>query len=193
MYTTAQCFVCDSTPSLFRWFHPRLSASSWTTPARYKSDHPWNHRNTSSRVKYSFTAMLSLTSLLNSETLFSRASKRHQHIQHTEHLSKHHTISSQYNCQVIIREQCQPQQGKQKMAKNGLVYVQSNVKGQVNFYPFDAYDSASRQQVQRFGIKTSRDQIMRCPRHIPYNSEKKSFLEKTGRESFEGKCLHIHK
>lgn len=28
--------------------------------------------------------------------------------------------------------------------------------------------------------------IVEYPRHIPYNSEKKSFLEKTGRESFEG-------
>lgn len=139
--------------------------------------------------------MLSLTSLLNSAPLSSRASKPYQHIPthhsriHTEHLFKHHTNSSEYNYQVPIPEHCQPQQDKQEMAKNGLAYVQSNVKGQVNFYPFDAYDSASRQQVQSFGIKTSRDQIIRCPRHIPYNSEKKSFLEKTGRESFEGKCF----
>jgi hypothetical protein len=26
-------------------------------------------------------------------------------------------------------------------------------------------------------------------RHIPYNSDKKDFLEKTGREAFEGKLL----
>lgn len=75
---------------------------------------------------------------------------------------------------------------KQKMTKDGAVFAKGKVKGEVNYPPFENLDEETLREVQKFQVYPL-GKIEDYCRHIPYNSEKKSFLEKTGRESFEGK------
>ena len=72
------------------------------------------------------------------------------------------------------------------MSKDGPVFSKGKIKGKVLYPPFENLDQASVRAVRKFKVFPLED-ISKYPRHIPYNSEKKSFLEKTGRESFEGK------
>ena len=74
---------------------------------------------------------------------------------------------------------------KQKMTKDGAVFAKGKIKGEVNFPPFEQFDGETIREVQRFEVYPL-GKIQEYCRHIPYNSEKKNFLEKTGRESFEG-------
>ncbi|KAG0649510.1 hypothetical protein D0Z07_4562 [Hyphodiscus hymeniophilus] len=73
---------------------------------------------------------------------------------------------------------------KQKMTKDGAVFAKGRVKGEVRFAPFEQFDAGTTREVQRFEVYPL-GKIQEYSRHIPYNSEKKNFLEKTGRESFE--------
>jgi hypothetical protein len=61
----------------------------------------------------------------------------------------------------------------------------SKAKGIVNFYPFESLDEGSLREVRKFRVSPFGTIRSNC-RHIPYNSGKKDFFEKTGRESFEG-------
>lgn len=70
-----------------------------------------------------------------------------------------------------------------KDASGGL--VKSKAKGTVNFPPFENLDDASMREINRYQIFPFGNIEEYC-RHIPYNSGKKDFYEKTGRESFEG-------
>ena len=75
---------------------------------------------------------------------------------------------------------------KTKMSKDGAVFAKGKVKGDVNYPPFEDLDDETRRGIQKFQVYPL-GKIQQYCRHIPYNSEKKSFLEKTGRESFESK------
>ncbi len=74
------------------------------------------------------------------------------------------------------------------MSKDGAVFSKGKIKGRVEYPPFERLDRDSVRAVRKFKVFPFGD-IAKYPRHIPYNSEKKSFLEKTGRESLEGKQL----
>lgn len=74
---------------------------------------------------------------------------------------------------------------KQKMSKDGAVFSKGKVKGEVNFPPFESLGGEALKEAQKYKVYPL-GKIQSFCRHIPYNSEKKSFLEKTGRESFEG-------
>jgi len=74
------------------------------------------------------------------------------------------------------------------MTKDGAVFVKGKIKGEVNYPPFGKFDDETTRKLQEFEIFPI-GKIREYPRHIPYNSEKKNFLEKTGRESFEGMFL----
>lgn len=65
------------------------------------------------------------------------------------------------------------------------MFAKGKVKGEVNFPPFESLEPDVLREVQRFQVYPL-GKIQEYSRHIPYNSEKKTFLEKTGRESFEG-------
>ncbi|KAI9645605.1 hypothetical protein NHQ30_006347 [Ciborinia camelliae] len=77
---------------------------------------------------------------------------------------------------------------KQKMTKDGAVFAKGKIKGDVNFPPFENLNEETMREVQKFHVYPL-GKIQEYSRHIPYNSEKKNFLEKTGRESFEGMLL----
>ncbi|KAL2060877.1 hypothetical protein VTL71DRAFT_8929 [Oculimacula yallundae] len=73
---------------------------------------------------------------------------------------------------------------KSKMTKDGAIFAKGKIKGEVNFPPFECLDEEVLREVRKFQIFPLGN-IQEYARHIPYNSEKKTFLEKTGRESFE--------
>ncbi|KAL1966207.1 hypothetical protein VTN77DRAFT_4759 [Rasamsonia byssochlamydoides] len=73
---------------------------------------------------------------------------------------------------------------KQKMPKDVPIFNRGKVRGELRYPPCEYQDAKLAEEHRRFQIHPM-GQIGEFPRHIPYNSEKKSFLEKTGRESFE--------
>ncbi|KAI3322170.1 hypothetical protein HD806DRAFT_545366 [Xylariaceae sp. AK1471] len=77
-----------------------------------------------------------------------------------------------------------PTMPKHKMPKDAAVFTKSKPKGAINFQPHESLDDVSLRLVQKFQIYPL-GKIKEYSRHIPYNSGKKDFYEKTGRESFE--------
>ncbi|KAH8167043.1 hypothetical protein CIB48_g1188 [Xylaria polymorpha] len=77
-----------------------------------------------------------------------------------------------------------PTMSKQKMPKDAAVFTKSKPKGAINFQPYEDLDEVSLHSVRRFQVYPL-GKIREYSRHIPYNSGKKDFFEKTGRESFE--------
>ncbi|KAF3482594.1 putative APSES transcription factor Xbp1 [Arthroderma uncinatum] len=75
-------------------------------------------------------------------------------------------------------------QKKQKISKDAAVFTRGRVRGQLKYPPCEYQDEKLAEAHRTFEIHPM-GHITEFPRHIPYNSEKKSFLEKTGRESFE--------
>lgn len=74
---------------------------------------------------------------------------------------------------------------KPKVSKDAAVFMRGTIRGECRFLPDEFRDELLSAQHQQFEIYPLGN-IADYPRHIPYNSEKKTFLEKTGRECFEG-------
>ncbi|KAI4603126.1 hypothetical protein KJ359_005918 [Pestalotiopsis sp. 9143b] len=70
------------------------------------------------------------------------------------------------------------------MPKDAAVFTKAKPKGIINFRPFEQLDESSMREVQKYQVFPL-GSIQEYCRHIPYNSGKKDFFEKTGRESFE--------
>lgn len=79
---------------------------------------------------------------------------------------------------------------RSKMNKETDNSSETKINGAVNFPPFEDLDKESLLEVLKYGVHQL-GRIARCPRHIPYNSEKKDFLGKTGREGFEGELSRM--
>ncbi|KAL4973082.1 hypothetical protein BDW66DRAFT_109685 [Aspergillus desertorum] len=77
-----------------------------------------------------------------------------------------------------------PRQKKQKMAKDAPIFQRGKPRGEVRYPPHEDRGGKFSRQHHDFRIHP-RGNIADYPRHIPYNSDKKSFQERTGRESFE--------
>ncbi|OTA69046.1 hypothetical protein K449DRAFT_460611 [Hypoxylon sp. EC38] len=78
----------------------------------------------------------------------------------------------------------EPIMAKQKIPKSTALIPASRPKGVINFLPHERLDEASLRQIRKFRVHPFGN-IQDHSRHIPYNSGKKNFFEKTGRESFE--------
>jgi hypothetical protein len=80
---------------------------------------------------------------------------------------------------------------RQRVPKDAPIFSEGNkVVGVVNYPPHESgYDETLLNQHRRFKIFPLGQIHSKGIRHIPYNSDKKDFLEKTGREAFEGKLL----
>jgi len=78
------------------------------------------------------------------------------------------------------------QHKRNKLPKDAAIFARGKLKGSINYPPYEAdpSDTELLAQHRRFQIFPL-GQIADFCRHIPYNSEKKSFLAKTGREGFE--------
>jgi hypothetical protein len=78
---------------------------------------------------------------------------------------------------------------RQRMPKDVPIFNKGKVRGELRYPPCEYQDAKLAEEHRRFEIHPM-GHIGEYPRHIPYNSEKKSFLERTGRESFEGECYY---
>lgn len=99
---------------------------------------------------------------------------------------------------VRRRQQEQPQQrpntlppdtsGRRpsRIPKDAPVFNPGEARGELRYPPCEERDEFLASQHTLFDIHPPVGHIADYPRHIPYSSEKKAFLEKTGRESFEG-------
>lgn len=89
---------------------------------------------------------------------------------------------------LTVSEVSTPQSlpAKHKIPKDGANFsVKSGPRGVVNFPPCEDIDEAGIAQIHAFEVYPFGEIRDYC-RHIPYNSGKKDFSLKTGRESFEG-------
>ncbi|OJJ49063.1 hypothetical protein ASPZODRAFT_13801 [Penicilliopsis zonata CBS 506.65] len=77
-----------------------------------------------------------------------------------------------------------PRPKKPKVAKDAPIFTRGTVRGDLRYPPCEERDEELAQMHREFQIHPM-GEIASFPRHIPYNSEKKSFQERTGRESFE--------
>ena len=78
---------------------------------------------------------------------------------------------------------------KQKMSKDAAIFSKGKAKGEIRYRPCEIQTDEIAAQHEKFRVYPIGHITEYC-RHIPYNSDKKAFLEKTGRESFEGKLAY---
>lgn len=78
-----------------------------------------------------------------------------------------------------------PRQKRQKITKDAPVFNKGKIRGELRYPPCENRDEELTKIHREFEIHPMGD-IAAYPRHIPYNSDKKSFQERTGREFFEG-------
>jgi hypothetical protein len=76
---------------------------------------------------------------------------------------------------------------RQKVPKDAPIFSEGNkIVGFVNYPPYEAEDDHSLAvEHERFQLYPRGDIYKKGIRHIPYNSDKKDFLDKTGRDAFE--------
>lgn len=74
---------------------------------------------------------------------------------------------------------------KQKMHKGASNLVMGEPKGKVKYPPYEIQDTHAAAEYRKYEVKPI-GQISDYPKRIPYNSDKKSFQQKTGRDGFEG-------
>ncbi|CRG90834.1 hypothetical protein PISL3812_07880 [Talaromyces islandicus] len=120
--------------------------------------------------------MASIESLLNPAP--PEPVKRHSELQgklqHHHHHQQHNTFPPD------ISDRRPP-----RIPKDAPVFNPGKVRGELRYPPFEERDEFLDSQHVLFEIHPTIGHIAEFPRHIPYSSEKKGFLEKTGRESFE--------
>lgn len=77
---------------------------------------------------------------------------------------------------------------RQKLAKDAPVFAEgTKIVGHVNYPPHEAGTDCDLHERHRdFRIFPFGEILKKGVRHIPYASEKKDFLNKTGRDAFEG-------
>lgn len=77
-----------------------------------------------------------------------------------------------------------------KVPKDAAIFTDgSKIQGTINFPPYEYGDDEELDaQHRKFQIYPIGEILTKGARHIPYNSEKKDFMLKTGREAFEGIC-----
>lgn len=75
---------------------------------------------------------------------------------------------------------------KLKGSKDGASFIENAPQGEVRYLPFEDQPGELASKHKAFKLYPMGSITKYC-RHIPYTSEKKSFMRKTGRKSFEGK------
>ena len=71
------------------------------------------------------------------------------------------------------------------MSKAAATFVKAEPKGEINYPPYEGQDETIAAAYEEFDVKPV-GQISEYPKRIPYNSEKKTFQQRTGRDGFEG-------
>ncbi|KAK4943546.1 hypothetical protein LTR10_016840 [Elasticomyces elasticus] len=98
------------------------------------------------------------------------------------------TQSSQTSTETARQEKGnghdKPMRKKQKVCKDAAVFKADTIRGECRYPPHEEQDDMLAAKHQMYEVYPV-GEIIAYPRHIPYNSGKKLFWEKTGRESFE--------
>lgn len=81
---------------------------------------------------------------------------------------------------------------RQKLAKDAPVFSEgTKIVGHVNYPPHEAgNDRDLHARHREFRVFPLGEIVKKGVRHIPYASDKKDFLNKTGRDAFEGRWVH---
>ena len=79
---------------------------------------------------------------------------------------------------------------KQKVAKDGASFIKTKPKGELRYKPCEEQPGDLAAEHNAFQVRPM-GSITEYSRHIPYTSEKKTFVGKTGRQSFEGKTTAL--
>lgn len=82
-------------------------------------------------------------------------------------------------------DQSQYRKSKTKLTKDAPKFERGETIGTVKYPPYETSDAELSRHFKDFRIFPSSG-IAAYPRHIPYSSDKKDFMLKTGRDSFEG-------
>lgn len=93
---------------------------------------------------------------------------------------------------IVMRAPGSPRK-KAKLTKDAPVFHHGPIRGECRFPPDEYQDAELAAYHQQFEL-TPFGEIADYPRHIPYNSEKKTFLERTNREYLEGmyRCTKLN-
>lgn len=75
---------------------------------------------------------------------------------------------------------------KQKMSKGAATFIKGKPKGEVNYPPYEIQNTTIAAEYHKYEVQPV-GRISDYPKRIPYNSDKKTFQQKTGRDGFEGK------
>lgn len=78
---------------------------------------------------------------------------------------------------------------KLKLAKDVPIFTPGPTRGECRFPPDEWQDNELAKHHERLEV-TPFGEIATYPRHIPYNSEKKEFQQKTGRDFLEGESTY---
>lgn len=78
-----------------------------------------------------------------------------------------------------------PREKRARMPKDAPLFRPGPTRGEVRYPPFETSDETILQHHREFELHPL-GKIAEFPRHIPYQSDKKTFQEKTGRDSFNG-------
>lgn len=76
---------------------------------------------------------------------------------------------------------------RQKMAKDAPVFRRGKIQGECRYPPCEERDAELEKAHRELSLRPFGN-IADYPRQIPYASDKKTFQEKTGRDSFHGMC-----
>src|SRR3954471_9583306 len=72
-----------------------------------------------------------------------------------------------------------------KLAKDAAIFADAKINGPINYPPYEVGDDQELAvQLRKFQIYPVDNIQKKGARRIPYNSEKKDFLDKTGRDAF---------
>lgn len=100
--------------------------------------------------------------------------------------SLHTPYSFLYNPEVSPR---MPLPRKQKLCKDEATFVKGKPQEEVKYWPCEIQDdhlTAEHRKYQMYPI----GHITEYCKYVPYRSEKKTFLSKTGREGFHGEKIN---
>lgn len=84
-----------------------------------------------------------------------------------------------------------PLEKRQKLAKDAPIFTRGRIRGELRYPPCEERDVELERIQSEFKLHPTMGSIAEFPRHIPYSSDKKSFQQLTGRESFEGARYHV--
>ena len=94
--------------------------------------------------------------------------------------------------QVVVPNPSPPREkGRRIIKKDAALFRPGNPKGEVRYPPFEELSEELTNILQEWKVHPLGD-IDKYPRHIPYQSDKKDFQEKTGRDAFNGMLGSIH-